>query len=118
MNNKAEELGLKHTKFSSLLGLGPENILYSKKYNKNETTAKDLAFLASHAYKNKLFRDICRCARKSIDLETKIDDQNTKKEKRWYLNHNKLLREKTGAFYKFAIGIKTGFTKEAGRCLL
>ncbi len=118
MNNKAKELGLKNTKFSSPSGLGPEDVIYSKKYNKNETTAKELAFLASCAYQNKTFRDICCCARKSIDLGTKISDNEVKKEKRWYLNHNKLLREKTTGFYKFATGIKTGFTKVAGRCLV
>ena len=66
MNEKALELGLKHTKFSSPSGLGPEDILYSKKFKENKTTAKELGLITSYALKNKLFREICAYPRKKL----------------------------------------------------
>ena len=122
MNEKARELGLKNTKFSSPSGLGPEDVTYSKEYNVNETTAKDLAILSSYAMKNKLFKKICSLSKASVKLKKACcKDECEKKsdeEKRWYYNHNKLLIKGGNRFYKYACGIKTGFTKEAGRCLV
>lgn len=116
MNNKAKELGLQNIKFSSPSGLGPEDILYSKKYAKNETSARDLAILTSYALKKAKFKEICSTPKKTVVIEN--EGREYKREKRTYYNHNKLIREKSGFYYQYACGVKTGFTKEAGRCLV
>ncbi len=121
MNDKAKELGLKNTKFSSPSGLGPEDVVYSDKYKVNETTAKDLAILSSYAMKNKVFKKICSASKSSVRFKQIFDEDAQKYEndaKRWYVNHNKLLRKGSNQYYPFACGVKTGFTKEAGRCLV
>lgn len=115
MNNKAKELGLHDIKFSSPSGLGPEDILYDKKYDRNETSARDLALLASYALKKEEFKKICSSPKKQVVIENESEPQSSK---RTYFNHNKLVKEKSGFYYKYACGVKTGFTKEAGRCLV
>ena len=117
MNSKALELGLKNTKFSSPSGLGPEDVLYSDKYKKNETTAKELAILARYAMQNSVFRKVCGSVRSTVEILHEKKGK-TKKEKRTYYNSNRLIKKGSGFFYKNATGIKTGFTKEAGRCLV
>lgn len=91
MNDKAHRLGLKNTHFVNPHGLdAPEH--YS--------TAEDLASLASYAMKNPLFRS-------TVSAKTvRIGD-------RFLRNHNKLLWSVEGAD-----GVKTGFTKAAGRILV
>ncbi len=115
MNNKAKELGLNDIKFSSPSGLGPEDVLYNKKYKKNETSARDLALLASYALKKNEFKKICSSPKKQVVIENENEPNSSK---RTYYNHNKLVKEKSGFYYKYACGVKTGFTKEAGRCLV
>lgn len=95
MNSKAKEIGLKSTHFETPSGLdGKEH--YS--------TAFDMAVLASAALKNQTFAEIC--AMKSAEIT--VNEQ-----KQILYNHNKLLN----ASENF-VGVKTGFTKKAGRCLV
>ena len=96
MNDMALELGLKNTHFSNPHGLdSPEHY----------TTAYDLALLANYAMQNPVFSEIVSCYKETIPL----DDDGV----RLLVNHNKLLKS-----YKGAIGIKTGYTKKSGRCLV
>ncbi len=122
MNEKAKELNLNSTKFSSSSGLGPKDVSYSKEFKENCTNAKDLAFLASYAMKNDLFRELCGSYRDSIEIKKTVNSKeynpNRTKEKRFYINHNKMLNKKTQHYYSLACGVKTGFTKEAGKCLV
>lgn len=97
MNRKAEELGLCSTHFTNPHGLDHED---------HYTTAYDLARMAAHALQNETFRKICSTSRKTIPLK---DDEGT----RVLVNHNKMLSR-----YDGAIGVKTGFTKRSGRCLV
>ena len=91
MNAKAEKLGLTHTHFENPNGLdGKEH--YS--------SALDMAKLAAYALNN---QDFCRIV--STDSIT-IGE-------RYLANHNKLLR-----MYEGCIGVKTGYTKAAGRTLV
>lgn len=92
MNEKAMQLGLSDTHFTN-----PHGLTDPQHY----TTARDLATLAAHALKNQTFQEIC--ATKSA----KISGGRT------ICNHNKLLFR-----YADAIGVKTGFTKSSGRCLV
>ncbi|MGN1048149.1 MAG: D-alanyl-D-alanine carboxypeptidase family protein [Eubacteriales bacterium] len=96
MNEKAEELGLCDTHFMNPHGLDDEN---------HYTTASDLAAIAAYALKNADFARIVSTYKKTIPL----DGSGT----RVLINHNKLLR-----CYDGAIGVKTGFTKRSGRCLV
>ena len=97
MNRKAAELGMKNTHFSSPSGL--EN-------GEHYTTAHDLAILARYAMQNEDFADMA--ASKSAKLYYGEPPYH-----RWLTNHNRLLWQ-----CEDCIGIKTGFTKAAGRCLV
>ncbi len=97
MNEKASELGLTDTHFINPHGLDAEG---------HYTTAKELACLTRAALENEHFRRICSTRRRIIPLRGKEGV-------RLLLNHNKLL-----ASYDGCIGVKTGFTKKTGRCLV
>jgi D-alanyl-D-alanine carboxypeptidase (penicillin-binding protein 5/6) len=70
------------------------------------TTAQDLAKITAYALKNPKFREIVSTRTKSIPW--KDHDYN-----RHLVNHNKFL-----TMYDGCIGVKTGFTKATGRCLV
>ncbi len=91
MNAKAAALGLEHTHFDNPHGLDSEN---------HHTTARELAILAAYAMRNETFREI-------------VSSPSHTAAGRSMANHNKLLRS-----YEGACGVKTGFTKKAGRCLV
>ena len=97
MNERAGELGLKNTSFQTPSGLDADG---------HYSSAYDLAVLASEALKNPLFAAICSQSR------AKVSFGNPPYE-RWLSNHNRLLKTFPGA-----AGVKTGFTKKAGRCLV
>jgi D-alanyl-D-alanine carboxypeptidase/D-alanyl-D-alanine carboxypeptidase (penicillin-binding protein 5/6) len=97
MNRKAEALGLTNTAFENPHGLDGEG---------HYTTARDLAALTAHALQNETFRTIVSTYKRTIPLN---GDQGT----RVLVNHNRLLRS-----YEGCIGVKTGFTKRSGRCLV
>jgi len=91
MNRTARELGMTHSGFANPNGLDAEG---------HYSSARDMARLAAYALENETFRRIV-----STDFIT-IGD-------RYLSNHNKLLRICEGC-----IGVKTGFTKAAGRTLV
>lgn len=97
MNAKASRLGLKNTHFVTPSGLHDDE---------HYSTAYDMAQLTSFALKNDDFRAIC--SQKSIKLAFGDPPYD-----RWLANTNKLLTR-----YEGCIGVKTGFTDEAGRCLV
>ncbi len=95
MNEKAKELGLSNTHFTNPHGLSDES---------HYTTARELAKIAAYALKNETFREICSLKNATI---------SGKEYSRQVTNHNKMLSIYNGAF-----GVKTGFTKATGRCLV
>ncbi|MCM1544908.1 MAG: D-alanyl-D-alanine carboxypeptidase [Ruminococcus sp.] len=97
MNSKAKQIGMTETNFVTPSGLDDDN---------HYTTARDMATLGAYAMKNPLLRQICSTKSKRIDF-IEPDLRVT------FSNHNRLLRS-----YDGAIGIKTGFTKKSGRCLV
>ena len=97
MNNKAKEIGLKNTNFVTPSGLDTEN---------HYSTAYDLALLTSYALKNEAFK-------KAVSSYKATLNYGNPPYRRTLTNHNKLLVE-----FEDAIGVKTGFTKKAGRCLV
>ena len=97
MNQRAASLGLKDTHFVNPHGLDHEE---------HYTTAYELAVITRAALQNETFRAICATKRKTIPLRGEEGI-------RLLLNHNKLLDS-----YEGCIGVKTGFTKKTGRCLV
>ena len=91
MNDKARVLGLNGSHFVNPHGLdAPEHY----------ATARDLAKLASYAMENPIF-------------EQTVSTKNVRVGQRYLKNHNKLLWQVEGAD-----GVKTGYTKAAGRILV
>lgn len=97
MNKKADDLGLKSTHFVNPHGLDADG---------HYTTAYELAVITACALENDTFRQIVSTKKKTIPMR---NGEGT----RVLVNHNKLLRS-----YDGAIGVKTGFTKKSGRCLV
>jgi D-alanyl-D-alanine carboxypeptidase len=103
MNEKVAELKLKDTNFTNPHGLDNEM---------HYTTAYDLAKISAYALENEIFAKIAD-EEKYIIYPKNPDGTDNKAGARFLRNHNKMLR-----FYKDAIGVKTGFTKRSGRCLV
>lgn len=97
MNERAAEIGMKSTNFVTPSGLHDEN---------HYSTAYDMALLGAQAIKNADFLEICSKAKYTVSY-------GQPEVRRTFSNHNRLVRELEGC-----IGIKTGFTKKAGRCLV
>ena len=95
MTKRAHELGAVNTSFKNPNGLDEEG---------HYSTAKDMAIIASYALNNDKFKDIVSTKNNQINIGSDI----------CYLkNHNKLLWN-----YDGCIGVKTGYTKKTGRCLV
>ena len=97
MNVTAKKIGAKNSNFINPHGLHDD---------KHYTTAYDLALITRYAMGNEIFREIVSCKVKEIPWTTR--NYNRK-----LVNKNKMLAEFEGA-----TGVKTGFTKKAGRCLV
>ncbi|MGN1201554.1 MAG: D-alanyl-D-alanine carboxypeptidase family protein [Candidatus Caccovivens sp.] len=96
MNELAKKIGVKNTHFANTHGLDADG---------HYTTAYDLAVITAYALENDTFREIVSTK------NTKIT--NGEGENRYLKNKNKLLNTLEGC-----IGVKTGFTDDAGRCLV
>lgn len=97
MNDKAKQIGMFSTHFATPSGLDADD---------HYSTAYDMALLGSYAIENEQFLEICSSS-------SAVVDYGNPPYKRRLTNHNKLLKIYDGAF-----GIKTGFTKKSGRCLV
>ena len=83
------------------------DLLLPVSYDENHySTAHDMALLGACAIGNPSFREICSSKHLTVSFG------NPQSEHILY-NHNRLLSEVDGVF-----GIKTGFTKKSGRCLV
>lgn len=91
MNDKAAALGMTDTSFANPNGLDDEN---------HYSTARDMAVLAAYAAQDPTFRRICSTRTATVCGRTMT-------------NHNKLLSQVEGC-----IGMKTGYTRAAGRTLV
>ncbi|MBQ5321089.1 MAG: D-alanyl-D-alanine carboxypeptidase [Oscillospiraceae bacterium] len=97
MNEKAEKLSLTSTNFETVSGLDSKG---------HGSSALDMARLGAKALENEVFKSIC--SSKSVKVcfgQPEIQ--------RTLYNHNKLL-----TLDEDIIGVKTGYTKKAGRCLV
>jgi D-alanyl-D-alanine carboxypeptidase/D-alanyl-D-alanine carboxypeptidase (penicillin-binding protein 5/6) len=97
MNKKAKEIGMNNTVFVTPSGLDKED---------HHSTAYDMALLGAHAMNNPAFFDIV--SKPISDVPFVLP-----KEVRKIKNKNRLLK-----MCKGCVGVKTGFTTLAGRCLV
>lgn len=97
MNQRAAELGLENTQYRNPSGLDAEG---------HYSSARDLAALAAHALENEDFADIV--SKQEIRMAFGNPPYN-----RSLYTTNKLLER-----YPYAIGVKTGYTDDAGLCLV
>lgn len=98
MNSKAQEIGMKNTKFINPHGL--EN----NKGVGNISTAYDMALLSSYAMKNTTYKEI---------VSTKNYVAKSDRKTYSWANKNKMLTT-----YEYTTGGKTGFTEKARRTLV
>lgn len=96
MNAKAKEIGAYNTNFCNPNGLPIDD---------HYTTAYDLALISAYAMKNDFFKELVKTQYKTIPWEGHEYNRVVK-------NKNKLLWQ-----YEGGNGIKTGYTKAAGKCL-
>jgi D-alanyl-D-alanine carboxypeptidase (penicillin-binding protein 5/6) len=94
MNKKAKEIGAYNTNFTNPHGLHNDN---------HYTTAYDLALITREAMKYDTFKEI---------VKTKVWVAN-RNVNRYFYNKNKTLWQ-----YNGGDGVKIGYTKRAGRCLV
>jgi D-alanyl-D-alanine carboxypeptidase (penicillin-binding protein 5/6) len=97
MNEKARSLGALSSSFKNCNGLPKEG---------HYTTAYDLALITRYALNNPVFDSIVKTKKKGILWPGRDHDKIL-------FNHNKLLW-----CYRYADGVKTGYTREAGKCLV
>ncbi len=100
MNARARSLGMNNSRFTNPAGFD------AGIWAGNRTTARDLMTLTEHAVRNPEFNSIARLDRATFrELSTgRAFSLKT---------HNKLLE-----LYPYTVGIKTGFTNRAGKCLV
>ena len=96
MNKLADKIGATNSHFDNTHGLDSDT---------HYTSAKDLALITSYALENPIFKEIVSTSHIKIT--------NTDGKVRYLRNKNKLLSSLEGC-----CGVKTGFTNDAGRCLV
>lgn len=104
MNTKAHELGCKDTHFVNPNGVHDED---------HYSTAYDLALIGQYAMRNETFRKIVSTSRYTLPITNKYN-----KADRIFNTTNKLVNSKSGQFYEYATGIKTGYTDAAKNCIV
>lgn len=97
MNARAAEIGMENTRFVTPSGLDAEG---------HGTTAYDMALLGAEAMRCADFAETVGAVSQTVEF---LSPEKTVR----YDNHNRLLQ-----LYSDCTGIKTGFTKKAGRCLV
>ncbi len=104
MNEKANEIGCTNSHFTNTNGMHDEN---------HYTTAADLALIADYCMKNETFREIVSTYTYPLPSTNKYS-----KNDRIMKNTNQLLNPLSKNYLSSAIGIKTGYTSQAGNCLI
>lgn len=97
MNDLCKTIGTKNTHFANPHGLDDPN---------HYTTAYDLALVTAYALNNPIFAEI-------VSTRQYVIEKTNTSDKRYLSNKNRLLNSLDGC-----VGVKTGFTSKAGRCLV
>lgn len=106
MNERAAELGCTGTHFADPNGLSNEN---------HYTTAYDLYLITREAISHPDFMTICNTATYQVPATNATEERN--------LNNSNALINTGGVYgsgylYEYAAGVKTGYTRLAGYCLI
>ncbi len=102
MNKKAAEMGLADTHFVNPVGLHDDE---------HYTTAADIYTLAKYAFEIDIIKEMASKATYKMEA-TNVHAERT------IANSNLLINPNSNVYYKPAVCGKTGFTDEAGRCLV
>ena len=102
MNDKAKALGCTGTHFTNPTGLHSDN---------HYTTARDMVIMAKYAMQNPIFASIVKNYAVQLGQTNKHSDL-------WQYSTNKMLLTSSPYYYAPVVGIKTGSTDEAGRCVV
>ena len=102
MNKKAEEMGLSNTHFVNPVGLHDDE---------HFTTAEDIYVFAKYAFEIDVIKEMASKATYKMEA-TNVHGERT------IANSNLLINPNSNVYYEPAICGKTGFTDEAGRCLV
>ena len=109
MNSKAQEIGMTNSHFVTVHG---------KQNDSHYTTVRDMALLTAYALKNPTFREI-------VSAKTYVAQSGPRAIE--LVNSNRLLVDTPATeslpspiscLYEYAIGVKTGDTAKAGKCLI
>lgn len=101
MNDAAKELGAENSHFVTPDGFHDDN---------HYTTALDIIKIANYAKSIPLISEICKTYQTTLTLDSG--------EELYLINSNKLLSEEDECFCEYADGLKTGYTDEAGSCVI
>lgn len=105
MNSKAKEIGAKSSNFVNPNGLHNSN---------HKTTVYDMAMIARYGMLNHpTFRKAASLTRFSLP-DTDIYDKGDRN----FVNTNKMIIESSSYYYKYATGIKTGYTSSSLNCIV
>ena len=104
MNKRAEELGCKNTHFVN------PNGIHSKDHT---STSYDLALMGKFAMQNSIIRKIVSTTQFTLPATNKYS-----KADRTFNNSNDLLSTYSRYYYEGTTGVKTGYTGEAGNCII
>ena len=102
MNKKAEELSMTNTHYNNTHGLDSDG---------HYSTARDLANLTAYALKNETFRKIVSTAAYIVPATNLSAARNI-------VTTNYLMTSASPYYYEYVKGVKTGYTGDAGRCLV
>lgn len=100
MNNKARMIGMRHSYFTNPAGFD------HGAFAGNISTAGDLMRLTEYSVQNPTFNQVAR-------LEKVVIAEQLTGKVYWLRTHNKMLDR-----YPYTVGIKTGYTRKAGGCLI
>ncbi|NTW56969.1 MAG: D-alanyl-D-alanine carboxypeptidase [Chlorobiaceae bacterium] len=100
MNRKARMIGMNNSRFTNPAGF--DKGIYAGNYS----TASDLMKLTEYAIKNPFFNSVAK-------QEYAVFTEQTTQKQYALRTHNRLLEK-----YPYTVGIKTGFTARAGKCLI
>lgn len=109
MNEKAKDLGCTSTNFVNPNGAHDEN---------HYSTARDLSIISKYAMQNETFRTLVKTTSYKLPITNKYESED-----RLFTTTNSLLivnnnDRADNYYYKYATGIKTGFTTPAKNCLI
>lgn len=104
MNNKAKEIGCTNSNFVNSSGIHNQE---------HYSTAYDLALIGKYAMQFPEIREIVNKIYYKLGATNKYSGED-----RIYETTNEILLSGSTNYYKYAKGIKTGFTTPAGNCLM